>query len=54
MKNALFKTSKKKTTTNAIVDEININNKKKKANAIIDKMIMNNQRKRIKQMKKMK
>ena len=53
MKDASFKTSKKKTITNAIIDEININNKRKKADVIIDEVIINNQRKRIKQMKKM-
>ena len=49
MKDALFKTSKKKTTiarvkgnTNAIINKININNKRKKANAIINKVIINN------------
>ena len=42
MKNVLFKISKEGTTTNAIIDEININNKRKRADAIINKIIINN------------
>ena len=53
MKDALFKISKRETTTNIIINEVNIDNKRKRANVIIDEMIINNQRKRIKQMKKM-
>ena len=53
MKDALFKTSKKETATNAIIDKVNINNKRKRADAIINEVIINDQRKRVKQMKKM-